>query len=102
LEDPQWLELRVIPGTQEVNPDPVPIGAKTGLEYLELKEIRADGDGWIIRFRGLQRRRYQTGLQPVFIAMDVEEQLVEENAAWLLQKISWRPEQERKNYVTSP
>jgi hypothetical protein len=99
VEDPQWLELTVSPRAPEVCPISVPIRAKIGLEHLELKGVRTDGDEWKIRFGGPQRRRYQEGLQVVFLAMDRKERLAEDSAVWMLREISWKPEEERKRYV---
>lgn len=84
------LELRENPNSP-VPADPHGIRAKVGLEYLRLENVERQGDLWIVTFAGPRQRRYQTGLQPVFLATVSKEHLAAtEGLPWRLIRVCWR------------
>ncbi len=70
-------------------PDPEVIRAKIGLEYLERESITKTDDGWEVRFKGPQRKVYQSGYQVAFLAMVAKENLSYTNTPWLLKSVRW-------------
>jgi hypothetical protein len=91
VKDPDFLELEI-----SVNPDvhwsssPKDFRAKIGLEQLRMDFVEETEAGWTIRFRGPQEKRYQAGLQTVFVATVPKEQIAEEATPWLMKSARWR------------
>jgi len=87
VHDAEFLELELEPNQSLINamakkgetnfpkPDPEVIRAKIGLEYLERESITKTDAGCKIRFKGPQRKVYQSGYQVVFLAMIAKEDL---------------------------
>jgi hypothetical protein len=88
---PENLELEIAP---EINPAylglPEDFRAKVGLEFLERESVRRTDTGWIIRFHGPQQRRYQSGIQPVFLATVSNRHLADKDTPWRLLKVRWK------------
>jgi len=92
VDQPRFLrlELRQNPNSP-VPADPHGIRAKVGLEYLRLEHVERQGDLWIVTFAGPRQRRYQTGLQPVFLATVSKEHLAaRDGLPWRLIRVCWR------------
>ena len=101
VHDAKFLELELEPNqslidemakkgeTHYPKPDPEVIRAKIGLEYLERESITRTEYGWKIRFKGPQRKVYQSGYQVVFLAMVAKEDLPYRYAPWLLKSVRW-------------
>ena len=101
VHDAEFLELELEPNQSlidemakkgEINfpqPDPEVIRAKVGLEYLERESITKTEYGCKIRFKGPQRKVYQSGYQVAFLAMVAKEDLPYRYAPWLLKSIRW-------------
>lgn len=91
VEHPAFLELEVAAEFKaDFVPNPEQFRAKVGLEFLKRESIKATEKGWIIRFQGPKRRRYQTGLQPVFLATVPNTHLADETTPWRLLKVRWK------------
>jgi hypothetical protein len=92
VEDPECLILDVAPA----NPDAggsvsyTAIRAKIGLEFLERESMTPMADGMRIVFRGPQRKRYQRGVQVVFLAMVPVEELSTGDSPFRLLRVAWR------------
>jgi hypothetical protein len=101
VHDAEFLELELEPNqslidemvkkgeTNYPKPDPEVIRAKIGLEYLERESITKTDAGWKIRFKGPQRKVYQSGYQVVFLAMIAKEDLGCRYTPWLLKSVRW-------------
>ena len=101
VHDAEFLELELEPNkglvdemakkgeTNFPKPDPEVIRAKIGLEYLERESITKTDAGWKIRFKGPQRKVYQSGYQVVFLAMVAKEDLGCRYTPWLLKSVRW-------------
>jgi hypothetical protein len=101
VHDAEFLELELEPNkglvdemakkgeTNYPKPAPEVIRAKIGLEYLERESITKANDGWKIRFRGPQRKVYQSGYQVAFLAMIAKEELPYRYTPWFLNSIRW-------------
>lgn len=92
VDQPRFLrlELRENPNSG-IPADPHGIRAKVGLEYLRLESVERQGDLWIVTFAGPRQRRYQSGLQPVFLATVSKEHLAaREELPWRLVRVCWR------------
>ncbi len=101
VHDVEFLDLELEPNKSLINamaekgeahyprPDPEVIRAKVGLEYLERESITKTDDGWKIRFKGPQRKVYQSGYQVAFLAMVAKEDLPYRHAPWLLKSVRW-------------
>ena len=99
--DAEFLELELEPNQSLINamakkgetnfPKPAPevIRAKIGLEYLERESITKTEYGCKIRFKGPQRKVYQSGYQVAFLAMIAKEDLGCRYTPWLLKSIRW-------------
>ena len=75
--------------TNYPKPAPEVIRAKIGLEYLERESITKTDAGWKIRFKGPQRKVYQSGYQVAFLALIAKEDLPYMNTPWLLRSVRW-------------
>jgi len=92
VDEPRFLrlELRENPNSR-IPADPRGIRAKVGLEELRLESVGREGDLWIVTFAGPRQRRYQTGLQPVFLATVPKEYLAaRQGLPWRLIRVCWR------------
>ena len=101
VRDAEFLELELEPNQSLIDemakkgetnfpkPDPEVIRAKIGLEYLERESITKTEYGWKIRFKGPQRKVYQSGYQVAFLAMIAKEDLGCRYAPWLLKSVRW-------------
>ena len=101
VHDAEFLELELEPNQSlidemakkgEINfpqPDPEVIRAKVGLEYLERESITKTEYGCKIRFKGPQRKVYQSGYQVAFLAMIAKEDLGCRYTPWLLKSVRW-------------
>jgi len=91
VDDPEFVRIRIIPSQAAgLVPNPEIIRVKIALEELVREKIMADGDGWIMKFRGPSRELYKTGLHPVFIATVPKEALASEVSDFKLDWIRWR------------
>jgi hypothetical protein len=95
VENPNFLdiELSVAPGQHVREASVAYIRAKVGLEFLDRESIVRTNDGWIVRFGGPKQRRYQQGVQSVFLATVPPEELdkyVSTPTPWILKRLSWR------------
>jgi len=101
VHDAEYLELELEPNqslidemakkgeTRYPKPAPEVIRAKIGLEYLERESNTKTDNGWKIRFKGPQRKVYQSGYQVVFLAMIAKEDLGCRYTPWLLKSVRW-------------
>ena len=101
VHDAEFLELELEPNqslmdemvkkgeTHYPKPAPEVIRAKIGLEYLERESITKTDAGCKIRFKGPQRKVYQSGYQVAFLAMVAKEDLPYMNTPWLLKSVRW-------------
>ena len=101
VHDAEFLELELEPNQSLIDemakkgetnyPKPAPevIRAKIGLEYLERESITKTEYGWKIRFKGPQRKVYQSGYQAAFLALIAKEDLPYMNTPWLLRSVRW-------------
>jgi hypothetical protein len=97
VRDPEFLELelKAYPGSDIAQAPLTTLRAKVGLESLEQTAITPTNDGWIVRFAGPRQRRYQQGLQPVFLAMIPTQDLaqyINRPSPWILKRLTWRTE----------
>jgi hypothetical protein len=92
VEDPEFLELEFAadPGAEGNRAQAEQIQAKVGLEFLEREHLRSTTDGWRIRFAGPASKRYQSGIQPVFIATVSKDQIAMAQTSWRLKCVKWR------------
>lgn len=91
VKDADFLELEV--ETREhprIAPNPEDFRAKVGLEFLERRRVTKTENGWIIRFRGPQRRPWSSGLQSAFVATVPNRFLDERTTPWVLKWVRWR------------
>ena len=97
VDAPAFLECEMA-GFPEVTSGagPVALRAKVGLEYLQRQSMVRSEHGWVVRFAGPQRRRYQKGLQPVFLATVSKEHLADEKTPWRLLKVRWKDMERNK------
>jgi hypothetical protein len=97
VQNPEFLELELATaGRGNVKETAVAdIRAKVGLEFLDRESIVHTNGGWIVRFAGPKERRYQYGVQPVFLAVvrpqDIGE-FVYSPTPWILRQMRWRTE----------
>ncbi len=92
VDDPAYLELELLPVSGTVSESsPEVLRAKVGLEFLQRQSITRTDRGWRVRFSGPQQKRYQSGIQPVFIATVPPGLLASQTAFWRLERVSWRP-----------
>jgi len=99
VENPEFLELELEParigaggGKYFRQASPPAMRAKVGLEFLRREHTVRTSGGWIVRFAGPQQRRYQRGLQPVFLATVPNKDLGRyalTHAPWVLKRLSW-------------
>ncbi len=101
VHDAEFLELELEPNQSLIDemakkgetnfpqPDPEIIRAKVGLEYLERESITRTEYGCKIRFKGPQRKVYQSGYQVAFLAMIAKEDLPYRYTPWLLKSVRW-------------
>jgi hypothetical protein len=101
VHDAEFLELELEPNQSLIDemakkgetnfpqPDPEVIRAKIGLEYLERESITKTEYGCKIRFKGPQRKVYQSGYQVAFLAMIAKEDLGCRYTPWLLKSVRW-------------
>ncbi|MGB8888134.1 MAG: hypothetical protein WCC87_15485 [Candidatus Korobacteraceae bacterium] len=97
VDSPQFLELELTayPGRDTTEAPLTAIRAKVGLESMEQTSITHTNNIWVVRFAGPRQRRYQQGLQPVFLAMIPTQDLAQYIAVsspWILKRLTWRPE----------
>ncbi len=92
VEDPDFLELTVAPmrGVELPPEDYEVIRAKVALEFLELESMTPTEEGMILRFSGPERKRYQSGIQVVFIGLMTAEELHEGWSRFRLLRVRWR------------
>ena len=95
VDSPKFLELELTeyPGRDTTEALLAAIRAKVGLESLEQTSITRKNDTWIVRFAGPTQRRYQQGLQPVFLAMIPTQDLAQYitlPSPWVLKRLTWR------------
>ena len=92
VDSPQFLELEVVaaPNRQVGEADVKQFRAKVGLEFLQRESIGRTPEGWRLRFSGPQCKRYQHGVQPVFIATVPKEELANSQTPWRLLEVCWR------------
>ncbi|MCK9315536.1 MAG: hypothetical protein M0Q48_05275 [Verrucomicrobia bacterium] len=123
VHDAEYLELELEPNqslidemakkgeTHYPKPDPEVIRAKIGLEYLERESITRTEYGCKIRFKGPQRKVYQSGYQVAFLAMIAKEDLGCRYTPWLLKSVRWNmtdppktitPRETKETKETSP
>jgi hypothetical protein len=87
--------MRYYPGRDTTEAPLTAIRAKAGLETLEQTSITHTNETWIVRFAGPRQRRYQRGLQPVFLAMIPTQELaryITLSSPWILKRLTWRTE----------
>ena len=101
VHDAEFLELELEPNQSLIDemekrgktnyPKPAPeiIRAKVGLEYLERESITRTEYGCKIRFKGPQRKVYQSGYQVTFLALITKEYLGCRYTPWLLKSVRW-------------
>jgi hypothetical protein len=94
VDNPAFLELELVAEERgSIAADPEQIRAKVGLEYLRRERVERTPEGWRVRFRGPQQRRYQRGVQPVFLATVPNRHLADyEHTPWRLLRVRWREE----------
>ena len=97
VDNPEFLELELTayPGRDTTEAPLTAIRAKAGLETLEQTSITHTNETWIVRFAGPRQRRYQRGLQPVFLAMIPTQELaryITLSSPWILKRLTWRTE----------
>ena len=91
VDAPAFLECEMAPYSEATSREgPVALRAKVGLEYLQRQSMVRSQNGWVVRFAGPQRRRYQKGLQPVFLATVPKEHLADNQTPWRLLNVRWR------------
>jgi len=94
VDDPEFLELELEPVAEvagRVPADPAQIRAKVGLEFLRRERIDRTAKGWRVRFSGPRQKRYQRGVQPVFLATVPKEFLADYTTVpWRLTRVTWR------------
>jgi hypothetical protein len=97
VESPEFLELEFAPAAkaETSRTDAEQIRAKVGLEHLQREEIERTARGWRVRFARPANKRYQHGIQPVFIATVPREDLADRTTPWVLERVSWRVQTER-------
>jgi len=62
-----------------------------GLEFLRRERIDRTAKGWRVRFSGPRQKRYQRGVQPVFLATVPKEFLADYTTVpWRLTRVTWR------------
>jgi hypothetical protein len=91
VEDPEFLELTVAPidGVTLSLEDYEIIRAKVALEFLELESMTPTEEGMVLRFSGPKRKRYQSGIQVVFIGFMTAEELHEGWSRFRLLRVEW-------------
>lgn len=95
VKDPKFLEMElgVAPRDHGEEPSITSIRAKVGLEFLERTSAVRTNDEWLVRFAAPKQRRYQNGLQPVFVATMPSQDLaryVIPPSPWILKRITWQ------------
>ncbi len=66
------------------------IRVKAGLEVLERESVIRTGSRWRVRFRGPQKRRWQEGVQALFVAVVPPQFLTADSTPWKLHSIRWQ------------
>ncbi|MFH1845290.1 MAG: hypothetical protein ABIF77_19070 [bacterium] len=95
VQDPKYLELDFLSRhPQAGSKGPIDLRAKVGLEFLERESVVRHAEGWRVRFRGPQNRRYRLGIQPVFLATVPNQQLADRSTPWRLIRVRWRQEEQ--------
>ncbi len=91
VEEPEFLELTVAPvsGVELAPEDYEIIRAKVGLEFLELESMTPTEEGMVLRFSGPRRKRYQGGIQVVFVAFMTGDELHESWSRFRLLRVRW-------------
>ena len=97
VDSPEFLELELTayPGSDTAEAPLTAIRARIGLEDLKQTSITRSNNGWTVRFAGPTQRRYQQGLQPVFLAMIPTRDLAQYinlPSPWILKRLTWRTE----------
>lgn len=92
IHTPRFVELELTPFEwARIEPDPSQLRAKIGLEFLKLEKLQPTAEGWRVRFAGPRQKRYQEGLQPLFLAMVPREFVAEtRDLPWRLLRVRWR------------
>ncbi|WP_423430737.1 glycosyltransferase family 2 protein [Limisphaera sp. 4302-co] len=92
VHSPLFIELELAPFEwARIEPDPSQLRAKIGLEFLKLEKVEPTAEGWRVRFAGPRQKRYQEGLQPLFLAMVPREFVAEtRDLPWRLLRVRWR------------
>ena|GEM_PF-107761 len=92
VHSPRFIELELAPFEwARIEPDPSQLRAKIGLEFLKLEKVEPTAEGWRVRFAGPRQKRYQEGLQPLFLAMVPRELLAEtRDLPWRLLRVRWQ------------
>jgi hypothetical protein len=92
VDNPAFLELDLAAEVgSPVAADPKHIRAKVGLEYLQREQVERTDAGWKVRLHGPRQRRYQRGVQPVFLATVPNRHLADyQHAPWRLVQVRWR------------
>jgi hypothetical protein len=94
VEEPGFLELEVSPAAEiELGPEDYQIiRAKVALEFLNLEDMTRTEEGMVLRFSGPKRKRYENGIQVVFVAFMTAEELHEGWSRFRLLRVRWREE----------
>lgn len=98
VESPEFvqLELTLASGRSLNEAPPEQLQAKVGLEQLTRTSINLINNTYFVRFAGPKRKRYQHGLQPLFIAWVPAKTLskyVITPSPWILHEIRWKTKQ---------
>lgn len=92
VRDPEFIELDLAMDPNiPLCADPRHVRAKIGLETLRIERAEQTPDGWRLRFAGPTQSRYRRGVQPLFVATVLPEQVAEANPSpWRLLQLRWR------------
>jgi hypothetical protein len=95
VSDPEYIELAVGGAGAPLSEAEVGIiRAKIGLEALVRESLRRTSSGWNIRFHGPLRKRYQHGLQPLFVAILPPQEMAEGQTSVRVLQLRWRDPKE--------
>jgi hypothetical protein len=86
------LELALVPGRSHQEAPVDEMRAKVGLEFLNRTSITVSNGIWIVHFSGPTEKRYQDGIQPLFLAFIPSRDLgkfLSTPTPWILKRISW-------------
>ncbi len=91
VNDAEFLELELESGEHAlIKPTPEDLRAKVGRERLKRESITETERGWIVRFKGPNELRWNTGLQSAFLATVANQFLAERSTPWVLKSVRWR------------